>query len=49
MTARLISTFQNTPLEADRRILMTDGCGFVYSECKLVCVSVEGTTEEEIK
>lgn len=33
-------THLNTPLEADRCILMTDGCVFLYTESTLVCVCV---------
>lgn len=40
MTAWLIWTLQNTPLEADTCTLMIDGCVFVYTEYKPVCEHV---------
>lgn len=42
-------THLNTPLEADRCILMTDGCVrvCVYTECKLVCVCVKREWEQK--
>lgn len=42
-------THLNTPLEADRCILMTDGClcVCVYTECKLVCVCEKREWEQK--
>lgn len=32
-------------MEADRHVLLTDGCVFVYIECKLVCECRERESE----